>query len=225
MATSTGQRVGIWVIAVAMVVGTLAGFLALILTPQNDANDQKRTEAALATYQENQAAYEKKQQDQQAEVDKRAAELSKKYASSFVPQQSKVAKFDPKSATAVKVDVIKEGTGATIESDTTYLAYYIGFDPSGNIFDSSLAQDKKSLKAPLIVRQNGVIQGWSEAMNGKKIGGIYKLTIPSDKAYGEQGSGDIKPNTPLTFIVMPVETLTAIPEPEIPAALLEAYGQ
>ena len=225
MATSTGQRVGIWVIAVAMVVGTLAGFLALILTPQNDADDQKRTEEALAQYQENQAEYQEKLQDQQASIDKRATALSKKYASSFLSQQGKVEKFDGKSVTKVNVDVIKSGTGKLIEDDTTYLAYYIGFDPSGKTFDSSLSKDKKSLKAPLIVRPNGVIQGWSEAMNGKKIGGIYKLTIPSDKAYGEEGSGDIEPNTPLTFIVMPIEALTAIPEPEIPAALLEAYGQ
>src|SRR3990167_11443530 len=60
MATSTAQRVGIWVIAVAMVVGTVAGFIAMILSSESDTKNQQ----ALAKYQSEYAAYQKKAEEQ-----------------------------------------------------------------------------------------------------------------------------------------------------------------
>jgi hypothetical protein len=55
-----------------------------------------------------------------------------------------------------------------------------------------------------------------------KIGGVREITLPSDKAYGEQGSGDsIPPNTPLKFIVMAIPLPEQIPQPEVPASLYQ----
>lgn len=43
-------------------------------------------------------------------------------------------------------------------------------------------------------------------MKGMKIGGVREVTIPSDKAYGETGQGNIiPPNTPLRFVIMAID--------------------
>lgn len=219
MATSTAQRVGIWIIAVAMIVGTVAGFAAMIIGTKN----QQRVQDAYREYQKEYAAYQENVNKQQDSIDKRADALSTKYASGFTTKKSLVEKFKKSEVKKLEVKTLEKGDGKTIGENSTYAAYYIGFNPSGKIFDSSL--DGKKLKAPLIVRPGGVITGWSEAMKGKALGGIYELTIPSDKAYGEQGAGeDIPANTPLKFIVMPIEMLKTYKEPEVTQDVLEGYG-
>lgn len=219
MATSTAQRVGIWVIAVAMIVGTVVGFIVMILSSQNDANSQ----SALAKYQAEYSDYTTKSGKQQKDVDARTSDLSNTYKSVFLPLKDRVTTFDAASVKELSTAEITAGNGVAITDDTTYLAYYIGYTPDGAIFDSSLDADK--LKAPLIVRPNGVISGWSKALKGQKIGGMYELTIPSDLAYGATGSGEkIKPNTPLKFVVMPIETTTTYKEPALTQEVIKAYG-
>jgi peptidylprolyl isomerase len=47
-----------------------------------------------------------------------------------------------------------------------------------------------------------VIQGWDEGIEGMKVGGRRRLTIPAHKAYGERGAGGvIKPGATLVFVV------------------------
>ena len=56
------------------------------------------------------------------------------------------------------------------------------------------------------------------------VGGIRELTIPSDLAYGETGSGDdIPANTPIKFVMMVIPTPETIEQPEIPTELLQYY--
>jgi FKBP-type peptidyl-prolyl cis-trans isomerase len=66
--------------------------------------------------------------------------------------------------------------------------------------------------------QWGVITGWSEGVQGMRIGGVRELTIPASKAYGETGSPSksIAPNTPLKFIVMliPNDEVKQIEQPD-----------
>ena len=208
MATKKGQRIGIWVIAVALTVGTLAGFLAMIISPQNDAADQARLAQVQAEYQ----ASAKKQSD----------ELSKKYYPIFSKYESLPAKFDAKAVKKVTTKDLKIGEGKEIKKDTEYSAYYIGWKPDAKVFDQSI--EGKSLKAPLAV--NGVIAGWEEGVQGMKLGGVRQITIPADKAYGENGSKDeqgneiIPPNTPLTFVVMAIEKPADIP---VPQELMDEY--
>jgi len=209
MATSTGQRVGIWVIAAAMIVGTLAGFLALILAPQNEAKDQEKTTVALEKYQKELAESQKK-------VDAQAAELSKKYYDTFSEYKDLPEAFDAKSVKKLTTKDLKVGTGETLKEDTAYSAYYIGWNPKGKVFDQSI--DGKTLKTP--IPGGNLIEGWNEGVIGMKIGGIRVLSIPSEKAYGEAGSGeDIPKNSPIKFVVMVIKTPETIPQPEIPAEL------
>jgi FKBP-type peptidyl-prolyl cis-trans isomerase len=97
------------------------------------------------------------------------------------------------------------GDGADITKDTKYQAYYIGWNPKGKTFDSSFSSDK--LKAPIDTSQGSMISGWTTGVAGMKVGGVREITIPSDLAYGDKGSGDdIPPNTPIKFVVMIIAT-------------------
>lgn len=211
MATSKAQRAGIWVIAVALIVGTIASFVAMIIAPQNQAKDENRMKTAYAKYQKEYEAYQQK-------VDAQAAELSKIYYPEFKKYASYPAAFDAASVKSVTTKDLKEGSGATIDDKTPYSAYYIGWNPKGKVFDQSIDGDK--LKAP--IKGEGLIEGWTEGMKGMKIGGVRLISIPSDKAYGEQGSGeDIPANTPIKFVVMAIERPKEIKEPEIPQELMQ----
>lgn len=190
MATPKSQRIGIWVIAVVMLVGTLGSFAAMVLQGNNAKTDQDQQNKMLEEY--------KKQMEDQK---KRAKELSDVHYPTFKEYKSVPAAFDMNVGDTVKTRDLKTGTGEEITADTKYQAYYVGWNPKGKTFDSSF--DSEGLKAPIDTTEISLIAGWNEGVTGMKVGGVREITIPSDKAYGEQGSGDdIPPNTPIKFIVM-----------------------
>jgi len=227
MATSTAQRTGIWIIAIVLIVGTLAGFVAMILAPQNQAADSARLEKVYAKYQKDNEEY-------QAKVTAQADELSQKYYGNFSEYQNEAGEFDKDSVKELSTRDLEAGSGETVTKDSKYAIYYLGWNPSGKVFDSSL--DDGKLKAPLVResegnwifpggQQGGVIEGWEKGILGMKIGGVRELTLTSDLAYGETGSGeDIPANTPLKFIVMIIEKPETIKQPEIPKELMQSYG-
>lgn len=188
MATPKSQRIGIWIIAVVMLVGTIGSFVVMILANQNNANDQAAQTKALAEYQK--------------QLDAETTKLSDKYYPVFSEYKNAAAAFDKDAVGSdVATNDLKVGDGAEITKDSKYQAYYIGWNPRGKSFDSSFSGDK--LKAPIDTSQTGLIDGWNEGVVGMKVNGVREITIPSDKAYGEQGSGeDIPANTPIKFIVM-----------------------
>ena len=215
MARGRAQRIGIWVIATVLLIGTLASFLALILAPKNQATDQSR----LADLQ---AEYQKSQDEYQVKVAAQTAALSAEHFATFSPFGARVGAFDAASVSDLKTEDLVVGSGGEIAADTTFTAYYIGWNPSGVVFDQSVEGD--SLKAPFLVSPGSVIEGWGKGVIGMKVGGVRELTIPSALAYGETGSGDnIPANTPLKFVLMIIPTPETIPQPEVPAALLRYY--
>ncbi|MBL49314.1 MAG: hypothetical protein CMP28_10205 [Roseibacillus sp.] len=75
--------------------------------------------------------------------------------------------------------------------------HYHGTLIDGTVFDSSVER-----KTPVSFPVNGVIAGWTEALQLMQVGAKYKLFIPADLAYGKQGAGrDIGPNSTLVFEV------------------------
>lgn len=215
MATRTAQRVGIWVIAIVLTVGTLAGFIAIILAPKNQQTDQAR----LADLQ---AQYQKDVLDTQNKIAAQATQLSGLYFATFSPFASRVGTFDKASVTDLKKEDLKIGDGAEITADTTFSAYYIGWNPDGVIFDQSISG--QTLKAPLAVTPGSVIKGWTDGAIGMKVGGVRELTIPAEQAYGATGSGDkIAPNTPIKFVLMIIPTPDAIPQAVAPPDLIRYY--
>jgi FKBP-type peptidyl-prolyl cis-trans isomerase len=215
MATPKSQRIGIWIIAIVMLVGTIGSFAVMVLSSKNDATDQAQIQALSSQYQKDYAAYQEK-------IDAQAKKLSDKYYGDFKKYESKPAKFDESDVKSLKKDDLKTGTGEKLTEESTFTAYYLGWTPNGKVFDGSI--DGKKLKAPLNVSPGGVITGWTEGVDGMKVGGVRELTIPSDKAYGKAGSGDkIPANSPLKFIIMVIPTPDKIAEPTVPQKLLEYY--
>lgn len=93
----------------------------------------------------------------------------------------------------------KEGTGEAAQSGHTVSVHYTGWLTNGRKFDSSKDRNQP-FDFPLGAGQ--VIKGWDEGVQGMKVGGIRKLTIPANLGYGARGAGGvIPPNATLVFEV------------------------
>ncbi len=108
--------------------------------------------------------------------------------------------------TELVVTVLEEGTGPAAEAGDAIIVDYVGVRSSDGVeFDNSY--DPRQAGAPaspltLVLGQGEVIAGWDEGLLGAQAGARIKLDIPSDLAYGEQGSGDIiGENEALTFVI------------------------
>lgn len=205
MATKRSQRIGVWFIAIFMLVGSVGTFLIMILSVQNQKIDQVAQKKLSDEYNKVIADY-------QAKIDKQSKDLSAKYYPELNQYSSRVSEFKTEGIKEVSRVDVKVGTGQELKKGTEYSAYYIGWNPKGVIFDQSI--DGKTLKAP--IAGGNLIQGWNEGVIGMKVGGVREITIPSEKAYGAKGSGDnIPPNTPLKFIIMVIPKVEEIPVPDL----------
>jgi FKBP-type peptidyl-prolyl cis-trans isomerase FklB len=93
--------------------------------------------------------------------------------------------------------VLKEGTGKSPSASDTVTTHYHGTLIDGTTFDSSYERGQ-----PATFPVNGVIAGWTEALQKMKEGAKWRLFIPAELAYGTQGAGDvIGPNSTLIFDV------------------------
>ncbi len=99
--------------------------------------------------------------------------------------------------------VIKKGTGNSPQAADKVKVHYKGTLINGQEFDSSF---KRGTPAEFPV--NGVIPGWTEALQLMKEGGKWQLFIPSELAYRERGAGpSIPPNSALVFEVELLEVV------------------
>lgn len=98
----------------------------------------------------------------------------------------------------MKVEILKEGTGAAAKNGDKVSVNYVGTLEDGTKFDSSI--DRGS-SFSFILGIGQVIKGWDLGVLGMKIGEKRKLIIPSNLAYGETGTpgGPIPPNATLIF--------------------------
>ena len=178
MATSTAQRAGIWVIAVVLTVGTLAGFIAMILAPKNEAADAQRQQEEYAQMMNE---YQEQQQQANEPLEGYSAEA-----------------FDANGVGELKVDTLKEGTGEALKADSSISANYFGWTSDAKIFDST---KKSGTTTPADFSLAQVIPGWQKGLTGVKVGSTVKLTIPAELAYGSTDNGSGQPVGPLQFIV------------------------
>lgn len=103
------------------------------------------------------------------------------------------------TASGLIIEEITVGDGATAEVGQTVSVHYTGWLTDGQKFDSSLDRNE-AFEFPLGKRW--VIAGWDEGVQGMKIGGKRKLTIPPELGYGPRGAGGvIPPNATLVFEV------------------------
>jgi FKBP-type peptidyl-prolyl cis-trans isomerase FklB len=97
----------------------------------------------------------------------------------------------------LQYQIITNGTGAKPALTDRVKCHYHGTLIDGTVFDSSVER-----KEPAVFPVNGVIKGWTEALQMMPVGSKWKLFIPSELAYGEAGAGEkILPNSALVFEV------------------------
>jgi len=97
----------------------------------------------------------------------------------------------------LQYSILKEGTGPMPKVTDKVKVHYTGTLIDGTVFDSSVERGE-----PITFPVNGVIKGWTEALQLMKVGAKWKLFVPSDLAYGEQGAGQqIAPYSTLIFEV------------------------
>ncbi|HZY42257.1 MAG TPA: FKBP-type peptidyl-prolyl cis-trans isomerase [Anaerolineae bacterium] len=102
------------------------------------------------------------------------------------------------TASGLKYVDLVVGTGDSPAVTDLVTVHYTGTLDNGTVFDAS-----RQHGGPASFPLNRVIKGWTEGVSTMKIGGVRKLVIPPDLAYGAQGEGNgvIPPNATLTFIV------------------------
>ena len=107
----------------------------------------------------------------------------------------------------LKYVIAKEGTGKSPKATDTVTVHYVGTLTDGTQFDSSIDRGE-----PTSFPLNRVIPGWTEGLQLMKEGGVAVFYIPSNLAYGEQGSYNpytgqytIPPSAPLLFWVQLIE--------------------
>ena len=98
--------------------------------------------------------------------------------------------------------VITEGTGRTPTAVDKVKTHYRGTLINGAEFDSSYERNQ-----PAEFPVNGVIKGWTEALQLMKEGAKWELYIPANLAYGERGRPGIPPNSVLIFQIELLEVL------------------
>jgi FKBP-type peptidyl-prolyl cis-trans isomerase FkpA len=108
------------------------------------------------------------------------------------------------TASGLQYEVITEGSGARPVASDTVRVNYEGSLIDGTVFDSSYDYGE-----PIEFPLSGVIPGWTEGIQLMTEGSTYRLYIPSELAYGEQGASVIPPNSTLIF---EVELLTIVKE-------------
>ena len=103
-------------------------------------------------------------------------------------------------ATYLEIDDITVGDGAEATAGTSVTVHYVGVSQStGQEFDSSWDRDEPFV-FPLGARR--VIAGWDKGVQGMKVGGRRRLTIPPHLGYGDRGAGAaIAPGETLVFVV------------------------
>ncbi len=156
------------------------------------------------TLTEFQKTFKIKQQKMQAEK----AEKSKAEGEAFLSKNKSNAGVIT-LPDGLQYTVLAEGAGAMPAANDVVSVNYRGTLLDGTEFDSSYKRGQ-----PAQFPVNGVIKGWTEALQKMKPGSKWKLFIPADLAYGENGQRGIPPNSVLVFEV----ELLSVQAPPPPAA-------
>lgn len=101
------------------------------------------------------------------------------------------------TASGLQYEVITQGEGATPSATSRVKTHYHGTLIDGTVFDSSYDRGQ-----PIDFAVNGVIAGWTEALQLMSVGSKWRLYVPYNLAYGERGAGAaIGPFSTLIFDV------------------------
>jgi FKBP-type peptidyl-prolyl cis-trans isomerase FklB len=125
----------------------------------------------------------------------RVAARNKAEGEKFLAANGK--KADVKTTkSGLQYKVLKEGTGPMPKATDVVRTHYHGTFINGEVFDSTIES-----KEPAEFEVNGVISGWTEALQLMKVGSKWQLFVPFKLAYGERGRPGIPPSATLVFEV------------------------
>ncbi len=96
----------------------------------------------------------------------------------------------------LQYEVMTSGDGEKPSAEDKVNTHYHGTLIDGTVFDSSVERGE-----PISFPLNGVIAGWTEALQLMPVGSKWRLFVPSHLAYGERGQGAIQPHSTLIFEV------------------------
>lgn len=120
---------------------------------------------------------------------------------------TKLHDFEPRSEAVTELEItdVEVGTGEEVKPGATITAHYTGaLVKNGVIFQSSF-----DFGDPVTFGLDQVIAGWTRGVPGMKIGGIRRLVIPAEQAYGaDSPAKNIPANSDLVFDI----DLVAIPK-------------
>lgn len=145
------------------------------------------------TQQEMEAAFEafqRKMEAAQAEAAQKAKAAGEKYRADY--KKKKGVKELPGG---ILYEVLKAGKGKKPAVTDTVTVHYEGSLINGEVFDSSVKRGQ-----PATFPISGVIKGWQEVVSRMPVGSKWRVVIPPELAYGENGAGrTIGPNETLIF--------------------------
>jgi FKBP-type peptidyl-prolyl cis-trans isomerase FklB len=169
--------------------------LDLLLRGIRDGMAEVKPALTDAEIRECMTTFQKEMMAKMQEKQKVDGEKNKKEGDAFLAQNKK----KPGVVTlpsGLQYKVIKDGIGKSPKATDTVTVNYRGTLISGKEFDSSYKGG-----APVTYPLNGFIPGWIEAFQKMKVGSKWELYIPANLAYGENGPGEIGPNSVLIFEV------------------------
>ena len=149
-------------------------------------------------------AFDKEMQARSQERFKALAEKNKKDGAVFLAENKK--KKTIKTLTSgLQYEVIKAGAGKTPRTTDTIRAHYHGTLIDGTVFDTTQNDQ------PVEIEVTSAIAGWTEALQMMKTGDKWRLFVPSELAYGEEGFGPVPPNAVLIFDLELLEIVPTTP--------------
>jgi len=148
----------------------------------------EETQKIMQEVQQNAMA---KQEEEQKKVGEANIAEGKKFL-----EENKTKEGVVTTASGLQDKVITEGKGAKPKATDTVSVNYVGKLLNGEEFDSSIKRGQ-----PATFPLDGVIPGWTEALQLMPLGSKWEIYIPADLAYGAGGQGPIPPSSTLIFEV------------------------
>lgn len=121
----------------------------------------------------------------QAKIEKQQAEKAKQMKELGITFLAENAKREGVKvlASGLQYEVLESGTGASPTAESTVQTHYHGTMIDGTVFDSSVERGQ-----PATFGVNQVIAGWTEALQLMKVGDKWRVFLPADLAYGDNGA-------------------------------------
>jgi FKBP-type peptidyl-prolyl cis-trans isomerase len=141
--------------------------------------------------------FQKREQEQMAGMYKESMEAGVKFLEKNKEKSGVIT-----TESGLQYEVLTLGTGSKPTVEKTVKVHYTGTLMDGTPFDSSIGGE------PAQFQVGGVIPGWVEALQLMPVGSKFKLYIPSELGYGQNGAGDVIP--PFSVLIFEVELLEII---------------